>query len=237
MATALTHAHPLLHAFRASKPAFGIWLTLPGALNARAAASASPHLSWVVVDCEHGMTALHPGAGESVNAIAGLGPDAPSTIVRIPATGACADGSASWQIKYVLDQGARGVLVPMVSPSYLALSVTGDGEGAGRPEKAALRGQRPDVCSREVGVGLKSRASGIDRLGGTLPPNGRAWFREPVHSARVGPRGVRGRLPPARERVRDGACPDRDAGWVLEPRRDPVRRWPWSVFLAACGYM
>ncbi|KAM5534757.1 hypothetical protein V8D89_011621 [Ganoderma adspersum] len=123
MATALTHAHPLLHAFRASKPAFGIWLTLPGALNARAAASASPHLSWVVVDCEHGLTALHPGAGESVNAIAGLGPDAPSTIVRIPATGACADGSASWQIKYVLDQGARGVLVPMVSNRAQAESI------------------------------------------------------------------------------------------------------------------
>ena len=143
MATALTHAHPLLHAFRASKPAFGIWLTLPGALNARASASASPHLSWVVVDCEHGMTALHPGAGESVNAIAGLGPDAPSTIVRIPATGACADGSASWQIKYVLDQGARGVLVPMVSPP-LDLTLYWGENGAGSLERRCnceVRGQ------------------------------------------------------------------------------------------------
>ncbi len=129
MATALTHAHPLLHAFRASKPAFGIWLTLPGSLNARAAASASPHLSWVVIDCEHGTTALHPGAGESVHAIAGLGPDAPSTIVRIPATGACADGSASWQIKYVLDQGARGVLVPMVRPSHSNLNLGSEAVG------------------------------------------------------------------------------------------------------------
>lgn len=133
MATALTHAHPLLHAFRATKPAFGIWLTLPGSLNARAAASASPHLSWVVIDCEHGTTALHPGAGESVHAIAGLGPDAPSTIVRIPATGACADGSASWQIKYVLDQGARGVLVPMVRPSCSDLQLSG--KRAGRVER------------------------------------------------------------------------------------------------------
>ncbi|KAM5534756.1 hypothetical protein V8D89_011620 [Ganoderma adspersum] len=123
MATALTHAHPLLRAFRASKPAFGAWLTLPGALNARVAASASPHLSWVVIDCEHGMTGLHPGAGESLSAIAGLGPDAPSTIVRIPATGASADGSAAWQIKYALDQGARGVLVPMVSDRMQAESI------------------------------------------------------------------------------------------------------------------
>ncbi len=106
--------HPLLHAFRASKPAFGAWLTLPGAFNARAAASASPHLSWVVIDCEHGMTSLHTGAGEVIAAIAGLGPDAPSALVRIPATGPCADGSAAWQIKYVLDQGARGIVVPMV---------------------------------------------------------------------------------------------------------------------------
>ena len=106
--------HPLLTAFRASAPALGAWLTLPGAHAARTAAGASPHISWVVIDCEHGAAGLHPGAGESVHAIAGLGPDAPSTIVRIPATGACADGSANWQIKYVLDQGARGVLVPMV---------------------------------------------------------------------------------------------------------------------------
>ena len=125
MATALTH--PLLHAFRTSKPAFGAWLTLPGALNARAAASASPHLSWLVVDCEHGMTSLHPGAGEAVAAIAGLGPDAPSALVRIPATGACADGSAAWQIKYVLDQGARGVVVPMVSSTYSSYYVPTSG--------------------------------------------------------------------------------------------------------------
>ena len=106
--------HALLRSFKASKPAFGAWITLPGVLNARALAQSSPHLAWVVVDCEHGMTALHPGAGEAVAAIAGLGPDAPSALVRIPATGACADGSAAWQIKYVLDQGARGVVVPMV---------------------------------------------------------------------------------------------------------------------------
>ncbi|TFK87198.1 Phosphoenolpyruvate/pyruvate domain-containing protein [Polyporus arcularius HHB13444] len=115
--------HPLLHAFRASKPAFGAWLTLPGAFNARAAASASPHLSWVVIDCEHGMTSLHTGAGEVIAAIAGLGPDAPSALVRIPATGPCADGSAAWQIKYVLDQGARGIVVPMVSTRAQAASV------------------------------------------------------------------------------------------------------------------
>ncbi|KAI0360806.1 Phosphoenolpyruvate/pyruvate domain-containing protein [Trametes cingulata] len=131
-----TLTHPLLTAFRASKPAFGAWLTLPGFLSARTAASASPHLSWVVIDCEHGATPLQPGAAESVHAIAGLGPHAPSTIVRIPATGACADGSAGWQIKYVLDAGARGVLVPMVSTAAQAKSVV----AAARFPPAGVRG-------------------------------------------------------------------------------------------------
>ncbi|KAI0746635.1 Phosphoenolpyruvate/pyruvate domain-containing protein [Daedaleopsis nitida] len=120
-------AHPLLQAFRASKPAFGAWLTLPGTLSARAAAAASPHLSWVAIDCEHGMVALNPGAGELVHAIAGLGPAAPSAIVRVPATGACADapggGSAGWQIKYALDAGARGVVVPMVNTRAQAAAI------------------------------------------------------------------------------------------------------------------
>ena len=116
MASTPTLTHPLLIALRTSKPAFGAWLTLPGALSARTAAGASPHLAWVCIDCEHGMIGLHPGAGEIVHAVAGLGPDAPSTIVRIPATGACANESAGWQIKYALDAGARGIVVPMVSP-------------------------------------------------------------------------------------------------------------------------
>ncbi|EIW51347.1 Phosphoenolpyruvate/pyruvate domain-containing protein, partial [Trametes versicolor FP-101664 SS1] len=115
--------HPLLTAFRASKPAFGAWITLPGVLSARTAAASSPHLSWVVLDCEHGAISIQPGAAESAHAIAGLGAAAPTTIVRIPATGACADRSAGWQIKYVLDAGARGIIVPMVSTRAQAESV------------------------------------------------------------------------------------------------------------------
>ncbi|OCH87058.1 Phosphoenolpyruvate/pyruvate domain-containing protein [Obba rivulosa] len=128
--------HPLLHAFRSSKPAFGVWVTLPGVFNARTVAASSPHLSWLAIDCEHGMTPLHGGAAESIQAIAGLGKNAPSTIVRIPATGACADGSANWQIKYVLDAGARGVVVPMVSSAAQAKSVV----AAARFPPAGIRG-------------------------------------------------------------------------------------------------
>lgn len=111
--------HALLRAFRSSKPAFGAWIMLPGSFNARLVAASSPHLSWIVIDCEHGLTSLQPGAAESVQAIQGIGADAPSSIVRIPATGVST--GTGWQIKYALDSGARGVLVPMVGALYRKL--------------------------------------------------------------------------------------------------------------------
>ncbi|EKM56850.1 uncharacterized protein PHACADRAFT_93005 [Phanerochaete carnosa HHB-10118-sp] len=116
-------SHPLLQAFQASKPAFGVWITLPGPFAARSVAAASQHLSWLAIDCEHGLTSLQPGAAETIAAVSGLGANAPSIIVRIPATGASADGSASWQIKYALDAGARGIVVPMVSTKEQAQAV------------------------------------------------------------------------------------------------------------------
>lgn len=209
-APALTHAHPLLRAFLTSKPAFGAWLTLPGALNARVAASASPHLSWVVIDCEHGMTGLHPGASESVSAIAGLGPDAPSTIVRIPATGACAEGSAAWQIKYALDQGARGVLVPMVRLLPRSHYVTD-------------QNQRIEATWMYMCTGVESHAGGVHRLCCTFSSDGDARVREPIHAACVGPWSIRSRLSAERERIRDSSRPDRDPRRVHEPRGDSVR--------------
>ncbi|KAF8221600.1 Phosphoenolpyruvate/pyruvate domain-containing protein [Tricholoma matsutake] len=117
--------HSLLNAFKANKPAFGAWLTTPGIFHARTVAQASRHLSWVVVDCEHGLVPLVPGAAESIVAIHGAVPnDAPSVIVRIPATGI--SQSTSWQIKYALDAGARGVLVPMVSTAEKAKEIVAD---------------------------------------------------------------------------------------------------------------
>ncbi|KAG6889520.1 hypothetical protein C0995_000401 [Termitomyces sp. Mi166 len=115
----------LLSAFRANRPAFGVWLTAGGIFHARTVAQASPHLSWVVVDCEHGIIPLVPGATETVAAIHSAVPNGgPSAIVRIPATGV--SGSTSWQIKYALDAGARGVLVPMVSTAEKAREIVAD---------------------------------------------------------------------------------------------------------------
>ncbi|KAH0586728.1 hypothetical protein H2248_007941 [Termitomyces sp. 'cryptogamus'] len=115
----------LLSAFRANKPAFGVWLTAGGIFHARTVAQASPHLSWIVVDCEHGIIPLVPGAAETVAAINGAVPNGgPSAVVRIPATGV--SGSTNWQIKYALDAGARGVLVPMVSTAEKAREIVAD---------------------------------------------------------------------------------------------------------------
>ncbi|KZP20950.1 phosphoenolpyruvate pyruvate domain-containing protein, partial [Athelia psychrophila] len=133
--------HPLQHAFQARIPAFGAWISLPSPFMARAVAQASPHLSWVLIDCEHGLTSLQPGCAEAIQAIqagggsgggsgysAGgdgksdvKGGQAPSVVVRIPATGP--SDSVGWQIKYALDAGARGVLVPMVSTREQATAV------------------------------------------------------------------------------------------------------------------
>ncbi|KAF7350154.1 Phosphoenolpyruvate/pyruvate domain-containing protein [Mycena venus] len=111
--------HALLNAFKANKPAFGVWLTAPGFFHARTVAQASPKLSWVAIDCEHGLTSVHTGLSETIAAIhggAGGPAEGPSAFVRIPATGVST--STSWQIKHALDAGARGILVPMVGPTY-----------------------------------------------------------------------------------------------------------------------
>lgn len=78
--------------------------------------TASPHLSWIIIDCEHGLIPLTPTAAESISVIQASA-NAPSAVIRIPATGVTT--STSWQIKYALDAGARGVLVPMVRGSRL----------------------------------------------------------------------------------------------------------------------
>ncbi|GLB38904.1 putative phosphoenolpyruvate pyruvate domain-containing protein [Lyophyllum shimeji] len=119
-------SNTLLNAFKANKTAFGVWLTTKGYFHARTVAQASPHLSWIVLDCEHGLIPLVPDAAESIAAIHSAVPGGagPSAVVRIPATGV--SGSTSWQIKYALDAGARGILVPMVSTVEKAREVVAD---------------------------------------------------------------------------------------------------------------
>jgi 4-hydroxy-2-oxoheptanedioate aldolase len=109
-------SHSLLNAFKSNTSAFGAWVTLPGTFLARSVALASPHLSWIVIDCEHGLVPLIPDVAEIIavtNNIRKQPGDLPlSTLVRIPATGV--SNSSSWQIKHALDAGARGVVIPLV---------------------------------------------------------------------------------------------------------------------------
>lgn len=116
--------HPLLTAFQSKKPALGAWLMLPGVLHARFVAQASEHLDWVMIDSEHGLTSLQ-SAAESILAIqtARNGNHGPSPLVRIPATGRDVEQGSGWQIKYALDAGARGVMIPMVSTASQARAV------------------------------------------------------------------------------------------------------------------
>lgn len=112
-------SHPLLQAFKANKPAFGAWITAPGPWVARTVALSSPHVSFLLLDCEHGLTSIQPGAAETIVSLGGVEGGGPSVIVRIPARGPCADGSATWLIKYALDAGAKGIIAPGVSPAEL----------------------------------------------------------------------------------------------------------------------
>jgi len=119
--------HALLNALRARKPAFGAWQTIPGIYHSRTVAAASEHISWVCLDCEHGLIPLQGTVAECITAINGVASpnkESPSVLVRIPATGIST--GTGWQIKIALDAGATGVIVPMVNTPEKAREVVLD---------------------------------------------------------------------------------------------------------------
>ena len=137
--------HSLLRALRTTTPAFGAWLTLPSVHTARqiALAGRTCGLSWVCIDCEHGLTSIAPGIAETIAAVTALPPllvpgdaggDAafsvarnPSVLVRVPAPGVEYSGpSTAHQIKQALDAGAHGIIVPMVANAAIARQVALD---------------------------------------------------------------------------------------------------------------
>ncbi|PIA16381.1 Phosphoenolpyruvate/pyruvate domain-containing protein [Coemansia reversa NRRL 1564] len=84
-------------------PAFGVWLTIPSPLTARALAAQG--FDWACIDMEHAPT--NPAVmAEMVAAVASCGTCAP--IVRVPS-------QASEWFKWALDAGAHGIIVPMVN--------------------------------------------------------------------------------------------------------------------------
>jgi hypothetical protein len=91
-------AHKLIQALRASKPAFGLWQTIPGLNHCRTlGAAAANGLSWICLDCEHGLIPLQGGASDCITAISTSTKEPPSVLVRVPATGAST--GTGWQIK------------------------------------------------------------------------------------------------------------------------------------------
>ncbi len=89
-------------ALREGKPSVGTWLSLGNVLAARFLARAG--FDWLNVDIEHSMVGM-----ETTSAIFGAVADAGCTILaRVPC-------NRHDHIKRVLDNGAHGVVVPMVN--------------------------------------------------------------------------------------------------------------------------
>jgi len=132
-------------------PAFGVWQTVPGLYHSRTLAAASSRLSWICLDCEHGIIPLQGGATEciaAINSVRAGGEGPPSVLVRIPATGAST--GTGWQIKLALDAGAHGVIVPMVSTAAKAREIVKESRfppvgirGFGNPFTPSLWNQSP----------------------------------------------------------------------------------------------
>jgi 4-hydroxy-2-oxoheptanedioate aldolase len=93
------------------EPALGAWLSLPSVPLARVMARLG--FDWLAIDLEH--SAHHPVlVSDMVSAIVDVGTCAP--IVRLPSHG------VEW-VKWALDAGAWGVIVPMVNTAEEARQV------------------------------------------------------------------------------------------------------------------
>jgi 4-hydroxy-2-oxoheptanedioate aldolase len=100
--------NPVKAALKAGKPSVGTWLSLGNLTAARFMARAG--LDWLNVDCEHSMVGI-----ESTAAIFGAVADAGCPcFARVPS-------NRHDHIKRVLDNGAHGVVVPMVNSRQEAL--------------------------------------------------------------------------------------------------------------------
>lgn len=117
--------NPVKHALRAGKPAVGTWLSLGSITASRFMARAG--FSWLTIDIEHSLvdweTATHMMAS-----IADAGCTA---LARVPA-------NRHDHIKRVLDNGAHGIVVPMVNTREEA-------------EHAVAAALYPPVGNRSVG--------------------------------------------------------------------------------------
>lgn len=99
-------ANTLKAKLKAGKPTEGTWINIPSPAAARLAASAIP-LDWALIDGEH-MPLSAPLLMEMIHAVAATGV---TPLVRIP------NHDVSW-VKWALDAGAQGIMIPMVNSGY-----------------------------------------------------------------------------------------------------------------------
>jgi 4-hydroxy-2-oxoheptanedioate aldolase len=102
-------ANPVKRGLKAGRPSVGTWLSLASVTAARFLARLG--FEWLTVDCEHSMVGIET-ATSMFAAIADAGCTA---LARVPA-------NRHDHIKRVLDNGAHGIVVPMVNSRAEALA-------------------------------------------------------------------------------------------------------------------
>lgn len=102
--------NPIRTAWAEGRTAFGIWLALPGGPGAELAAD--PAFDFACIDQQHGLI----GYGEFLTMLQAITGRGPAPITRVPANEPALIGK-------VLDAGALGVVVPMVSGAQQAADV------------------------------------------------------------------------------------------------------------------
>lgn len=95
-------ANPVKRALKEGKPCFGTWLSLGNVLAARFLARSGFH--WINLDIEHSMVGWETAA----NIFASVADAGCTALARVPA-------NRHDHIKRVLDNGAHGIVVPMVN--------------------------------------------------------------------------------------------------------------------------
>ena len=95
-------ANPLREAWAEGRPAFGMWLMMPGSFGVELVAAARP--DYVCVDRQHGLADL----GDLAPMLAAAEAAGATPLVRVPRNDPA-------DIGRVLDAGARGIIVPLVN--------------------------------------------------------------------------------------------------------------------------
>lgn len=123
-------ANPVKRALKAGKPSVGTWLSLASITAARFMARAG--FDWLTLDIEHSLV----GWETATHIIASVSDAGCTALVRVPA-------NHHDHIKRALDNGAHGIVVPMVNSRQEALA-------------AVAAAKYPPVGNRSVGGSVHS---------------------------------------------------------------------------------